>query len=66
MKRKDDLSIEMAHTLAIIEAAKAKFYKYALENAFIAMGQAGANADTKHPLRSAWEAARAALDISKP
>jgi hypothetical protein len=33
----------------------------ALVNAFVAMGRAGANADTKHQLRSAWEDARSAI-----
>jgi ABC-type nitrate/sulfonate/bicarbonate transport system substrate-binding protein len=33
----------------------------ALTNALVAMGRAGANADTKHPLRGAWEDARAAI-----
>lgn len=33
----------------------------ALENAFSAMGRAGANADINHPLRGAWEDARAAI-----
>lgn len=33
----------------------------ALENAFVAMGRAGANADTIHPLRGTWEDARAVL-----
>ena len=33
----------------------------ALINALVFMGRAGANADTKHPLRPAWEDARAAI-----
>jgi len=33
----------------------------ALESAFVAMGMAGANADTAHPLRPSWELARAAI-----
>ena len=32
-----------------------------LECAFVAMGKQGANADTQHPLRHAWECARKAL-----
>lgn len=33
----------------------------ALEQAFLALGTLGANADINHPGRKAWEAARAAL-----
>lgn len=33
----------------------------ALQTAFFAMGRAGANASLDHPLREAWEAARAAI-----
>ena len=33
----------------------------ALTAAFLAMGRAGANADTTHPLRPAWEQARVAM-----
>lgn len=32
-----------------------------LEDNFIRMGQAGANGDTSHPLRGAWELARKQL-----
>ena len=39
--------------------------RQALEAAFVAMGKMGANADTKHPLRAAWELARRALDNSR-
>lgn len=35
--------------------------RQALEEAFMAMGRQGANADTAHPLRHAWELAREAL-----
>ena len=55
-------------TVATREADKREAYRVqrdkalkALEIAFVAIGRQGANRDIDHPLRPAWEAARAAL-----
>lgn len=37
----------------------------ALEEAFVAMGRAGANANLKHPQRKAWEKAREAIELAE-